>query len=475
METFTTASLNLFERFNRWIQESIMVKLFSIGILIIILLIPTAWIQNLIEERQQRADEVMDEITSKWSGSQTISGPVLVVPFTRQEVIDKGKEGVEITNHIEKAFFLPDQLDIQGKVTPDILHRGIFDAVVYSTTLQIRSSFSQPDFKTLNIPENMIHWKDAYLGFGITDLRGITENPDVKVGETTLTAEPTSNLGMAVNRSDPEPERRTSTSASYTHYTSGGILAKLNLQGPENFNGHVSLNISLKGSKRLNFVPAGKTTSVKLSGTWNDPSFDGEFLPEARTISENGFVASWKVLHFNRPFSQQWVGTDQHLGGSEFGVKLLIPVDQYQKSIRTSKYGVLIILLTFISLFLVEVTQKVRIHPFQYILIGAALTIYYTLLLSISEHFGYNISYVVASLSTVGLISLYATTFLNGRKLSWLFAGLLTVFYTFIFVIIQEQDLSLLLGSIGLFIIIALLMYFSRKIQWYRSHEEVKG
>ena len=219
----------------------------------------------------------------------------------------------------------------------------------------------------------------------------------------------------------------------------------------------------------MDFVPVGKTTTVKLDGQWSDPSFDGEFLPAAREISEEGFSASWKVLHFNRPFAQQWTDNNQELSGADFGVKLLIPVDQYQKSIRTSKYGVLIILLTFIALFLVEITQKVRIHPFQYILIGAALIIYYTLLLSVSEHVGYNLAYVVSSIATVTLISAYATTFLPNKGLIILFSLLLVIFYSFIFIIILQQDFSLLLGSIGLFVIIGLLMYFSRRISWYRQ------
>jgi inner membrane protein len=173
------------------------------------------------------------------------------------------------------------------------------------------------------------------------------------------------------------------------------------------------------------------------------------------------------VLHFNRPFSQQWTNKNQSLSGWDFGVKLLVPVDQYQKSIRTSKYGILVILLTFISLLLVEITQKLRIHPFQYILIGAALTIYYTLLLSFSEHLGYNTAYLIASVATVVLISAYATTFLSNIRLVVLVSMLLVLFYSFIFVIILQQELSLLLGSVGLFIIIGMLMYFSRKVKWY--------
>jgi inner membrane protein len=155
------------------------------------------------------------------------------------------------------------------------------------------------------------------------------------------------------------------------------------------------------------------------------------------------------------------------LSGSEFGLRLLIPADQYQKSTRTAKYGVLIIILAFTALFLVEITTKIRIHPFQYILVGVALIIYYTLLLSLSEQVGYNIAYAIASLATIVLVSMYALSFLKQKSIIFLFTFLMTCFYTFIFVIIQAQDFSLLIGSVGLFLIVGLLMYFSRNIKWY--------
>jgi len=470
------ANLNVFERLNRWIQESIMVKLFSIGFLVLILLIPSAWIQDLIRERQYRADEVIGEVADKWSGSQTVSGPILVIPYKKQEVIDRGKDGKEIREHIEKAFFLPETLLIDGTVNPERRSRGIFDAVVYESSLQINSTFSKPDFKSLNIPDHMVEWKDAYMVFGITDLRGIADNPSLLIGKKPMSTEPSNNIGVAIH---PSQKVTTSDSDYYpapdntASISSTGILTKLGWENGESFTGDVSIKLDLKGSRRLDFVPGGKTTDVKLTGAWADPSFDGEFLPTSHEVSATGFTAAWKVLHFNRPFSQQWTEDSQTLSGSDFGVKLLIPVDQYQKSTRTAKYGVLVILLTFMALFLVEITQKVRIHPFQYILIGAALIIYYTLLLSFSEHIGYNLAYIISSLATVVLVSFYSNTFMKSKKLVILFTTLLLIFYTFIFVIILQQDFSLLLGSVGLFIIIAFLMYFSRKVKWYREGEPV--
>lgn len=470
METQPT-TLNIFERINQWIEESITVKLLSIGFLVLILLIPSSWIQDLMQERQLRADGVMQEVSAKWSGSQTLSGPILVIPYKVQEKIDRGKDGIEIREYTQKYFFLPEKLDVTGQVTPETLHRGLFDVAVYNSSLDIKSNFTKPDFAALNVSDNNVLWKDAYMIFSITDLRGINENLIFNVGDSAKETEPSSNLGVSVRKisryqSETHPYTVTDDNAEFS---SSGVVAKLGWETSDDFTGNTLIKLSLKGSQRLNFVPSGKTTTVNLAGAWNDPSFDGEFLPEKREITEGGFTASWKVLHYNRPFSQQWNTADEKLSGSDFGVKLLVPVDQYQKSIRTSKYGQLIIILTFVALFLVEITRKIRIHPFQYILIGVALIIYYTLLLSLSEQVGYNIAYWIASISTVGLISFYSVSFLKSKGLIALFTTLLVIFYLFIFVIILQQDFSLLIGSIGLFMIVGALMYFSRKVSWYKE------
>lgn len=463
---------NLFERFNRWMQESITVKLISIGFLVLILLIPSSWIQDLMQERQGRAESVMSEISAKWSGNQTLSGPILVIPYKVRKKIDHGKDGVEIQEYIEKYFLLPETLDIQGKVTPTVLHRGIFDAAVYASSLNINANFDKPDFQSFKIADEMVLWKDAYMIFSITDLRGISENPLFNAGGLAKSSEPSSAVGVSVRKflkdiSTAYPRVAEVSNESYSDFSSNGIIAKLSWQSASDFKGNTSIKINLKGSTRLFFNPTGKTTTVQLAGPWSSPSFDGEFLPESREISDTNFSARWKILHYNRPFAQAWTDADVQLSGSEFGVKLVIPVDQYQKSIRTSKYGHLVIILTFVALFLVEITKKIRIHPFQYILIAAALIIYYTLLLSLSEQVGYNVAYAIASLATVTLICFYSFTFLTSRALVALFTSLLLIFYSFIFIIVLQQDFSLLIGSVGLFLIVAALMYFARKVNWY--------
>lgn len=456
---------SIIDRFNHWMKESVSIKLLSIGFLVLILLIPSSWISSLMEERQVRAGEVMEEVAGKWSGSQTVAGPILVIPYRKIEKTELGKEGVQIREVVEKAFFLPEELQINGTVNPQILHRGIFDAVVYESGLSMKATFVKPDFASLNVADDKVLWQEARLVFGLTDLRGISDIPSLKVGGTELKSEPTNNLGVYFKGMPANVAGETAT----VRPASNGIVSKPGWKNEGEFQGEVTLVLPLKGSSQLDFVPIGKTTEVRLSGPWSNPSFDGEFLPVSRTVSDNGFDANWKVLHFNRPFQQQWAGSDEALAGYEFGVKLLIPVDQYQKSIRTSKYSELLVLLTFVSLFMVEIMKKVRIHPFQYILIGTALIVYYTLLLAFSEHLGYNMAYLVSTLATVILVTLYSGTFLSERKDMILFSSLLTFFYIFIFVIIQLQDFSLLLGSMGLFIIVAALMYFSRNVSWYKE------
>lgn len=462
---------SLIDKVTAWFNESIVVKLTTIGFLLLILLIPQAWIESIIHERQQRANAVMDEVTSKWSGEQTLTGPVLVIPFTNREKIDKGKEGIEIREWTQDAYFLPESLQAGGTVTPEILHRGIFDAAVYESAIQFKATFSKPDFKKLNINENDVHWAEARMVMGISDLRGIKNNPSFKINDHDLVSEPSNNIGFSTVTSirDNLDGESVDYNANKNSTGSKGIVATLPWKLAEDFSESVSIHLNLKGSSQLFFVPTGKNTEVKLEGPWPNPSFDGEFLPETRSVNETSFSATWKILHYNRPFSQSWTEAGTELSGSDFGARLLIPVDQYQKSIRTAKYGVLIILLTFVSLFLVELIRKIRIHSFQYLLIGVALIIYYTLLLSFSEHLGYNVAYLIASLATVILVSLYSKTFLQNWTMVGFFFSLISFFYGFIFVIIQLQDYSLLIGSIGLFLVIASIMFFSRNIKWYKE------
>ncbi|NJN26831.1 MAG: cell envelope integrity protein CreD [Cyclobacteriaceae bacterium] len=283
---------------------------------------------------------------------------------------------------------------------------------------------------------------------------------------------------------------------SESNIFASGIHLPLREASASFYQSEFDIDIPLKGSEELYFIPIGENTEVTMTSNWKDPSFIDAFPTKSSEISGAGFKATWQVLHFNRNFPQSWIGTKYYvdqsidqstpyeiavrpsaneqkidIGASKFGVNLLVAADHYQKSMRTSKYAVLIIALSFLIFFLIEITQRYRIHPFQYILVGLTLLVFYTLLLSISEHLGYNAAYWISSLSVIALIASYAVSVLGNRRMASLLAASLLFIYSFIFIIIQIETYALLVGSIGLFVILALTMYFTRKISWYRMRE----
>jgi inner membrane protein len=439
--------------FLHWLKESVTVKLVFIGFLILLLLIPSALTQDLIRERADRQEQTIKEVSDQYSGSQLIQGPVLVIPYKKQlkETDNDGKQTIK--EIIQNIYVLPNELNYKANLNPDILHRGIFEVVVYTSMVKVSGNFLKADLNALSIAESQLLPDKAKLLFSVSDLKGLKTNPQIKVNGQTLTVEP----------------------AYGDTLFSNSLQVALNLSGSLDKPVPFEFNLDLKGSQELSFLHLGKTTDVEVSGNWNSPSFDGRYLPDSRTINEKGFLAKWRMLYYNRPFPQQWADNNSLFSNNKktddatFGVKLRLPVDQYQKTMRSSKYSILIIMLTFISLFLTELIGKQKVHVFNYILIGAAMVIYYILLLSFSEQIGFNLSYLVASVATVVLIATFLSSVLKNRMAAVIFSVILSVFYLFIYVIIQLEDLALMIGSIALFIIVAALMYFSRKINWDRQ------
>jgi inner membrane protein len=227
------------------------------------------------------------------------------------------------------------------------------------------------------------------------------------------------------------------------------------------------LALNFNGSTSINFVPLGKVSEVSVKSAWQNPSFVGAFLPDERNIATTGFSANWKVLHLNRPYPQAFKGATSGIDESSFGVNLFVPVDEYQKSMRSAKYAAMFITLTFLIFFFVQIINGIRIHPVQYIMVGLALCVFYTLLIAISEHLAFHWSYIIASISIILLITLYAKSIFNENRLTALLALILCILYLFIYAIIQMEDYALLMGSIGIFIVLALVMFLSRKINWY--------
>ncbi|MBV8390608.1 MAG: cell envelope integrity protein CreD [Mucilaginibacter sp.] len=434
-----------------WLKESVTVKLAFIGLLIILLLIPSALVQNLIQERAQRQDETEKQVSDQYSGEQLIQGPVLVVPYKKQ-VKETDNSGKDVTKEVTtNLFILPNELDYNANVSPDVLHRGIFEVVVYNGTIKVSGNFTKADLNALSITADQLMPEKAKMLFSISDLKGLKTNPQLKIAGQVATAEP---------------------AFGDTIFTSG-LQVAVNLTGIMDKTIPFEFNLDLKGSNELSFLHLGKTTDVTVKGNWGSPSFDGRYLPDTRNIDTkaNKFDAKWRMLYYNRPFPQQWVDDlnvlkTKKADDATFGVKLRLPVDQYQKTTRSSKYAILIIMLTFISLFLTEMISKQRIHVFNYVLIGAAMIVYYTLLLSFSEQIGFTSAYLIASAATVLLVAAFLKSLIKSLRSTGLFAFILSLFYAFIYIIIQLEDLALLVGSVALFFVVATLMYFSRKINW---------
>lgn len=440
---------SFFEKANNWVKNSITIRLITIGILILLLLIPVTMVRDLIREREYRQKDAIQEISAKWGGEQTITGLVLSVPYyVNSKVYDDKDNSYKLVRTKEYAHFLPDQLIIEGDVSPEMRYRGIYEVIVYNSSLHIKGSLPYPDLKDWKIKNEDIIWDETFVSLGLSDLKGIQDNITVNWNEKGI------DLNPGIQTRD---------------VIFNGLSSKIPLNSKDTVKSilNFSLDININGSSSLFFVPLGKSTHVNLNSSWKNPSFGGAFLPDNREISKDGFTANWNVLHQNRSYPQQFLGSTRGINQSAFGVNLFVPVDEYQKSMRSAKYAVMFITLTFLIFFFVQILNKVRIHPIQYIIVGLALCVFYTLLIALSEHISFDASYLISSVSIITMITLYSYSIAKNSRLTKIIGGILTLLYLFIYSILQMQDYALLMGSIGLFVVLGIIMYLSRKIDWY--------
>jgi inner membrane protein len=429
-------------------KNSISLKLIVIVSLSFLLLIPSIFIRNLINERQTRRDTAIREVTSSWGASQTFIGPVILIPYEKYE---------ETTTNcfISRKHYmhlLPDQLDISSEVTPSVRHRGIYDVILYKTNLKIKGVFSKEVFSDLPDKPDKILWNEARVVMGITDLKGLQKIETPLWNNETLVFE---------------------GGVPYESAISSGLHSPVTITEGTDYN--FSASMVINGSEAIHFIPVGKSNHISVISPWQTPSFDGSIIPSDPIITDKGFKADWNVLSLTRSFPQKWSDKayEYEIPQSSFGVNLLIPVDLYQKTTRSVKYALLFIGLTFLVIFFLEVISKKRIHPVQYILTGAALVIFYSLLLALSEHISFTWAYIIAASCIIGLIVSYSQSLFHKLNYSLATGGVLVIMYAFLFTILHMSDLALLLGNIGLFIILALVMYFSRKIDWYNSGDKI--
>ena len=419
------------------LRYSVFLKVIIIGGLILLLLIPALLIGHLVDERQNLRHSAVEEVSEKWAEWQTVRGPFLAIPY-----YEYGKDGKSIETHYLNV--MPEHLKVTGDVSTQKLHRGIYDVVVYHSNLNISGDFGNVDFA--GVSKERLRFDRAFLCMGISDLRGVEEQLNVHLG----------NEDCGFDAGLPNQN------VAWT-----GVQSLVNLTDSLNDTLPFSINLKLKGAGSLSFCPVGASTEVHLTSDWNNPSFTGKFLPTDRTVDENGFSAVWKMMHLNRNFPRSWKDDAYAVGNSDFGATLLLPVDSYQKTERCVKYSILFTTITFLVFFFVEISRKKLLHPLHYLLVGAALIVFYTLLLSISEYVTFNLAYLIASVATILLITLYSKAVLKSWPLGLFVGGVLVILYGYMFTILQLQDYALLAGSIFVFVVLCLVMYFSRKVNWY--------
>ena len=433
-------------------------KLAIIGVLSLALLVPLALVDSVIDERKHRRDEAVAEITSTWGSPQTIVGPVLIIPYRyyfkeeKEELINgKVVRREVIQSAVENAYFLPAELETSAVISPKRLHRGIYEAVVYSGKLAVKGTFPAPDWKTLKIEDKNVLWNDAVVSMAVPDLRGAKGALSIEFGGRPYAMLPGSKI----------PGYSSGAHAPIANAAAGG--KKMDF----------SLALDLNGSRNIQFAPLGIRNIVSLQSAWADPKFQGSFLPSERNLSRDGFSAKWDVSYYGRNYPQ--LATERGGGKPEagtvnpsiFGVEFLPSIDSYRNVERSTKYGILFIAMVFIAFFLFEVLAGLQIHPVQYVLVGLALSLFFLLLLSFSEFLPFWASYLLAALAAVAMIVLYGAKFLGSGRRTAILAAELTAVYAYLYIVLQLQDFSLLMGSALLAGTLAALMYLTRDVDWY--------
>lgn len=427
------------------LKSSIILRMFIIAGLTLLLLIPALFVESLVSERSSRRDAATLEVSQSWGGVQTLIGPILSIPFKE---FSKDEKGV-VSFTVRYAHFLPSTLFIRGLLNPEIRYRGIYEVALYNAQFVVEGQFASPEMHKLRIsPENTL-WNDAVITFGISDLKGIRDTINLRWNALRYSSEP------GVLSDD---------------VLAAGITFKPYLDKAQS-SYSFSLPLSINGSSEIRFVPVGEMTDVVLESPWGNPSFVGSFLPHTRDVKPDSFHAEWKIFNLNRNFPQAWIGSRYKVLESSFGTSLYLPVDEYQKTSRSVKYALLFIALTFVAFFLSELIVKTAFHPIQYTLIGFALILFYVLLLSLSEHMRFNLAYLIASIGVVLLVTVYALWISAKKQISIVVFFVLAALYAFLFVTLQLQDYALLLGSVGLFVVLFIVMYLTRRIDWFSINQ----
>lgn len=441
-------------------KKPLLFKLLTIGALILLLLIPVSMIGDSINERQRYSEQVVEKIARNSSYSQTITGPVLVIPYIKTERhthLNEKKEKIIEERQVEGALhFLPELLRIDSDMTTELRALGIYRAHLYRTLNNIDGKFLLPEQFGLGANIVDYQFEPAYIALGISDIRGIDNSLMLKWNDSTFNAEPGSQLAVLGN----------------------GVHVKLGrVDAGQRY--AFSLALQLKGTGKFNVTPLGKETHLNMNSDWPHPSFIGNYLPAEHNIHKTGFNARWQTSFFSTNMAEIF----QHctkgkeclpLEQTQFGVNLIDPINHYVKSDRAIKYALLFIALTFAGFFLFEILKRLQVHPVQYALVGMALAFFYLLLISLSEHLGFALAYGVSAVACVGLIGFYVSHVLKSITRAMGFTSALALLYALLYGLLSAEDYALLMGSILLFAMLGAFMMLTRKVDWYNLNNANK-
>ena len=439
-------------------NRNFLFKFLAIGGLIFLLMILMLIVGGLISERAGFREDARRDIAQSWTGAQTVNGAILVAPYTvtttkeRTTYKDGEKQTIEYQDTANAAhYLLPDTLKVTGDLQTQLRYRGIHGVPVYTAALDISGQFVMPSVNSLGVDPTTIVWGDPYLSFGVGDIRGIGNNIALTVDGKPVPISPGSAL----------------------HFVGDGVHAPIGpVFGTAGKVIDFNMKITLSGLDRLNFIPTGRLTEVTLTSPWNNPSFVGEFLPKSHDVSETGFTANWETSYFSTNMDAELARVVENrearrFSPAQFGVTLYQGVDIYRQSARAVKYALLFIALTFGAFFFFEVARNLAIHPIQYGLVGAALALFYVLLISISEHTSFTTAYILSTVGCVGLITFYVCFVLRSVAAGLSLGSILALLYGAIYVMLGSDAYSLLLGSIVLFLLLTLVMTLTRNLNWY--------
>lgn len=429
-------------------------KLLMILGLTLLLCIPLRMVGVTVWERSSAREAVKADIAGSMAGEQWLAGPVLVLPY-RELVLSRRKdaEGNEATVEEwvwRQQAWLPSRLEVRGGLRNAPRHRGIYEAQLYQSDLDLRAAFDLRR-EPAPAPTDRLEWGQPYLALGVSDVRGISELPRGTVNGEALTFEADANLAAFAS----------------------GVHAPVALEPGAHL--EVALALALKGMERLDVLPLGGETLLALQSNWPHPSFQGRYLPDHSEIGKDGFAARWRTTFLATGMARQFqdclaAGNTEGCRafmGNTMGVRLIEPVDIYLQSERALKYGFLFVGLVFAVFFFFEILKGLRIHAVQYSLVGIALTLFFLLVVALSEHVRFVVAYAAAAGACTLLLAFYVSYVLRSAWRGLGFAGLMGMLFGVLYALLQAEDYALLMGTLLLFVVLAIVMVLTRRLDWF--------